>query len=276
LYGEKVASFLTQTRFAVSHVLHEFISSRRNATRFEVCVIRFNCPNCDRLYELPAALAKITLVCKQCGKPFAVPERSTASPPAPLPPKVVAPSFAPVATSKPTLAEPKPPSLSPKEEPSEEDVLVTRPNSGPDIDFDIGGPTAQSLSEANRPRVDDESEINLDLLPKASPPPPPPWRPPKAPQAPEPEPTDETPAAGALPFLADLLVLILLVAVGIFLGQFLVNKPIGELLATPKFPSVDLLLLIAPAIVFVLIYLLLNKREKTLGAWLRRRRQQAS
>jgi hypothetical protein len=185
-------------------------------------------------------------------------------------------------------------------------VLVAKPDSTPDIDFNMGGPTAQSLSEANRTRpaglssaertrpaglnnaeqsqpaeaekhtsAAEEPEINLDLLPKTSPSPAPQKQRQTAP-APLPEPAEEKeekPAAGVIPFLVDLGMLGVLVVVGFFLGSFLVNKPLGEILAAPKFPSVEVLLLIAPAIVFALVYLLLNKRERTVGAWIRRRRQ---
>jgi hypothetical protein len=78
------------------------------------------------------------------------------------------------------------------------------------------------------------------------------------------------------PFLVDLGVLGVLVVVGLFLGAFLVGKPIGEILAAPKFPSVDVLLWTSPAVLLVLIYLLLNKRERSVGAWIRRRRQETS
>jgi hypothetical protein len=95
-----------------------------------------------------------------------------------------------------------------------------------------------------------------------------------APEAPpEPEPKSE---ATLLPFVADLIVFVLLVVAGLFLGEQLTGKPTGQVIseagASAKFPPVDLLLLCGPPLLFGLIYILLNARERTLGAWLRRRR----
>jgi hypothetical protein len=163
-------------------------------------------------------------------------------------------------------------------------VLVAKPDSTPDIDFNVGGPTAQSLSEANRPRPAGlsgtlqappaeagEEPINLDLLPKAAPSPAP-WRP-AQPGEPESQSAEE-PAPGLLPFIADTVAFLLLVVVGLFLGELLVHKPTGEVLselASPKFPPVDLLIWAAPAVLFALVYLLLFQRGLSLGALLRRR-----
>ena len=78
-----------------------------------------------------------------------------------------------------------------------------------------------------------------------------------------------------LPFLADLGAFLLLVVAGLMLGEFAVRKPMGQVLSeagsAAKFPPVDLLVLLAPVVMFGLIYLLLNSRERTVGAWLRRR-----
>jgi hypothetical protein len=174
-------------------------------------------------------------------------------------------------------------------------VLVAKPDESPDIDFNIGGPTAASVSEATRarptgltdmtrrapdlsgaygPGADSLPDLNLDLLGPAPPPPPP--RPVPAPPPPEPPP--EKPEPTTLPFLADLGAFVLLVVGGLFLGEFLVRKPMGTVLseagAAPKFPPVDLLLLLGPPVMFGLIYLLLGNRERTLGAWIRRRKTQ--
>lgn len=113
--------------------------------------------------------------------------------------------------------------------------------------------------------------INLDLLPKSAAPPPPPWRP-AQPRGPEAEPR-EGPAPGLLPFVADLVAFVVLVVAGLVLGEVLVHKPTGEVLselASPKFPPIDLLVWAAPAALFALVYLLLFKRGRSLGAWLRR------
>ena len=297
-------------------------------------MIRFNCPNCGRHYELPDALANLPLVCKQCAqrltppapspeppppppKPVAPPPAPTAAPAAPKPgapkpapvatpapvgqPKtapapVAAPKPAPVATCSPPPAPVKTPAPPPTE-PDDDDVLVAKPGESPDIDFNIGGPTAASLSEATRARPagladatrrstpdlsnvfsgagDSIPDLNLDLLPPAPPPPPP--KPAAAPPPPEPPP--EKPEPTTLPFLVDLGAFVLLVVGGLFLGEFLVRKPMGTVLseagAAPKFPPMDLLLLLGPPVMFGLIYLLLGSRERTLGAWIRRRRRSA-
>ncbi len=294
-------------------------------------MIRFNCPTCGRHYELPNALAGLPLVCKQCGQRITPPAPSPDPPPPPRPvAPVKPPPAAPVAAPKPAPKPPpksvevskptpapivspvKPPAKSFAELPGDDDILVSKPDSTPDIDFNIGGPTAASLSDAARTRptgLSDASrrppdlsgavgpidsipdldldqlsrarparpapgalgEINFDLLPKA---PPPPHKPP-APRPPEPvlEPKSES---TLIPFLADLVVFAVLVVAGLFLGQFLVRKPMGQVFSesgsAAKFPPVDLLLLVGPPVMFGLIYLLLNSRERTLGAWLRRRK----
>ena len=237
-------------------------------------MIRFNCPTCERPYELPDAMAHLPLVCKQCGQRL-TPPAPTPDPPPP-PPK---PPPKPIPVAKPAPVPPLP------DEPPDDDVLVTKADSTPDIDFNVGGPTAASLSDAararptglsdtNRPRPADleatEPEINLDLLPSAPPAPPKPARPP-APAPPpgaKPEPT-------LLPFVADLVVFVLLVVVGMIFGEFLARKPTGEVLSearsATKFPPVDLLLWAAPPVLFGLVYLLLGSRERSAGAWLRRR-----
>ncbi|MBN9122457.1 MAG: hypothetical protein J0I06_25490 [Planctomycetes bacterium] len=276
----------------------------------EARVIRFNCPNCGRPYELPDALAGLPLVCKQCAQRITPPE------PSPEPPPVAVPRSAPASAEKPPLKAagvPKPPPPAPvkpppvpakssvpqPDEPEDDDVLVSKPDDSPDIDFNIGGPTAASLSEAARTRPSGLSDstrrppdlsgaigpggdsvpgLNLDLLgpPVPAPPPEPsvPPPPPEAPPAPE-----ERPEATMLPFLADLGAFALLVVAGLLLGEFLAQKPMGQVIseagAAAKFPPVDLLLLIGPPAVFGLVYLLLGSRERTLGAWLRRRRRSA-
>lgn len=150
---------------------------------------------------------------------------------------------------------------------------------------DANRPRPAGLSDANRPRPeelekppaepDDLGDINLDLLPKAPPvPPPPPPAQPLAPNA-EPEPAPVKNESPLLPFVADLLAFLLLVVVGILLGELIVRKPTGEVLAevaNPTFPPLNLLLWAAPAVMFALIYILLGRRERTLGGWLRRRR----
>ena len=249
-------------------------------------MIRFNCPTCERPYELPDAMAHLPLVCKQCGQRL-TPPAPTPDPPPPPPKPIPLALPKPIAKPAPAPLPPKPVFAAPRpdEPPDDDDVLVTKADSTPDIDFNVGGPTAASLSDAararptglsdtNRPRPADleatEPEINLDLLPPAPPAPPKPARPP-APAPPpgaKPEPT-------LLPFVADLVVFVLLVVVGMIFGEFLARKPTGEVLSeagsATKFPPVDLLLWAAPPVLFGLVYLLLGSRERSVGAWLRRR-----
>ncbi len=235
-------------------------------------MIRFNCPNCNRPYELPPALAFLPLVCKQCGQRITPPADSpspVAKPQAALPvAQVVAPPVA-----KPQAAKP----VTPVDD-EDDGVLVTRADTSPDIDFNVGGPTAASLSDAARPRpagLDGvtEPDINLDLLGPAPPP-----APKRAPKPPEPEaPPDPRPEPTLLPFVADLVVFVALVVVGMVVGEMLVGKPTGQVLSesgsSTKFPPPDLLLWGGPPVTFALIYLLLGARKATVGEWLRRRKK---
>lgn len=277
-------------------------------------MIRFNCPHCNRFYELHPALARLPLVCKQCGQSFTPPEAEPEPPPppkpvappapkpaspkpaakAPVPPAAPVVAPAPPKPAKPSAPPPKAPPPPADDEDDDDGVLVTGPAAGPDIDFNVGGPTAASLSDANRarpaglsdanrPRPADlpaaGDDINLDLLPPAPPPPPARKRPAKPPE-PQPEAAIEKRAEPTLvPFLADLVAFAVLVVVGMFLGELLARKPTGTVLSeagsAPKFPPMDLLLWAAPPATFALIYLLLNSRQRTLGAWLRRRAARA-
>ena len=256
-------------------------------------MIRFSCPNCGRPYEVPDALAKLPLVCKQCGRrvvpaelaPAAPPPPAPVVPPVPPPPVPVAPASA-IEKPVPKPAPPRP--APPAEGEPAADVLVAKAGSTPDIDLDVGGPSAArprpaGLSGNGRPLPaepdpapdpDSEPAINLELLPKAAPAPAPKRTPVPPPQ--EPETPDEPKAeATVLPFVADAVVFVLLVVVGMFVGELLAKKPTGQVLAeagtAAKFPPLDLLLWGGPPLMFALVYLLLNSREKTVGAWIRRR-----
>lgn len=258
-------------------------------------MIRFNCPNCARHYELSPALAFLPLVCKQCGQRI-TPPAADPEPPAPAkatPKSVEQPAARAPAPPK-AAAAPKPVTKAPPADDEDDGVLVTKADSTPDIDFNVGGPTAASLSDATRTRpsglsdatrarpaeldappagVDELQKINLDLLgpeptrssPKRAAPLPEPDAPPEA----RSEPT-------VLPFVADLIVFVLLVVVGMFLGELLTKKLTGQVLgesgSAAKFPPIDLLLWAAPPVMFALVYVLLGSRERTVGAWLRRRR----
>jgi hypothetical protein len=235
-------------------------------------VIRFNCPNCNRHHEVHEALAKLPLICKTCGRRIAVPPPGSAPPP-PAPPaapaaaRPVPPPPVPVAApARPAPAAPKPP---PPDE--DDDVLITRPDSSPDIDFNVGGPTAASLSDAartrpgglsdagraapeGRPGPVSAAEIHLDLpVPPAPPPEPPRAEPepaaleppePAFAQKPAPEGTPPEPEAkverSLLPLVADLVAFAVLVAAGILAGELLTGKPTGRVVsaaAPPRKPD---------------------------------------
>jgi hypothetical protein len=123
-------------------------------------------------------------------------------------------------------------------------------------------------------KPDSSLDIHLDLL---GPPEPVAAKPARVP-TPRATP-DELPEPEAepilLPFVADLVVFVVLVVVGMFVGELLTHKPTGRVLSeafsAAKFPPVELLLWGGPPLTLALIYLLLNSRERTVGAWIRAR-----
>jgi hypothetical protein len=258
-------------------------------------VIRFSCPHCGRPSEVPEALARLPLVCKQCGQRVVPAEAPKSPEPVAKPQAAVAPTpqVPAVAPAPKPQVSPAVPSAKPlaDSQKTDEDILVTKADSTPDIDFNVGGPTAASLSEAHRQRPAGlsntnvllpagleatEPEINLDLLPKPAPKSAPKPAPPPEPAAP-PEALAE---ATLVPFAADLVTFVLLVVVGMLLGEQLVGKPTGTVLSesgsAAKFPPIDLLLWGAAPVLFGLVYILLGGRERTVGAWLRRRAANAA
>ncbi len=218
-------------------------------------MIRFNCPNCGRLCEVSPALAFLPLLCKGCGQSISVPKASTAEA---APPEV-----------KPQVASQPPPEVKPQvasqprvlddDEDEDEPFLIPEPDDSPDIDFDIGGPTAASQSDAHRQRM------SGSLQPAPSPP-----RPPTAPP-----PTAAPPTNRWLPVVADVAVGVLLLVVGGWLGEVLAQKPMRQVWndagSSVRFPPLDLLLWLAPPVVFSLTYGLLLSRGISIGNRLRRR-----
>jgi hypothetical protein len=67
----------------------------------------------------------------------------------------------------------------------------------------------------------------------------------------------------------------ILVIVAGLLGEMWAEKPTldvwREAATAPKFPPIELLLWLAPLVLFGLLFWLLHSRGKTLGAWFRRR-----
>src|SRR5262249_45221159 len=78
-----------------------------------------------------------------------------------------------------------------------------------------------------------------------------------------------------LPIAADVVVCLLLLAVGAFLGEFLAGKPTREVWidagSSGRFPPMDLLMWLAMPVVLGLIYGLLISRGQSVGGWLKRR-----
>jgi len=299
-------------------------------------VIRINCPHCQRAYQLPSALAGLPLVCKSCNQRFVPAEQPTAAPAPPAPkieraiappaaPKPAAPAPQPAAQAVPPKPEPEPkpvpraPGAADTASTTGGDVLVSKADSTPDVDFNVGGPTAASLSDAARQRpkglssaemvapqsgadTDRDSasvpELDLDALARARteaelhlPPKPPeprartepqlvlpvpptpkalprraPAPPPPAPVA-EPEPAPEPAArSGLIPFAADLLALVVLLAGGMLVGELIVQKHTGAVLSGFADDPVQGLLWAAVPLVLALVYLLLAGRGLSLGA----------
>jgi len=198
----------------------------------ETLVIRFNCPNCGRRYELPDLMAHLPLLCKGCGVALHVPDPDPEPEPAP-------PPFRP----RPAKIEPKePPKAEPKTEPKEL-------------------PKVKPVAELG----DDEKVKSLAPVPE----------PVSKPPAPEPA---SSPAVGGrklIPIIADVAVGLILLAVGVFLGEMLAQKPTGQVLSeagsAAKFPPLDLIQWLGPPVLFGLVYAMLASRGLSVGGWLKRR-----
>ncbi len=285
-------------------------------------MIRFNCPNCRREYQLPAALAGLPLVCKGCAQRFVPSARPAAEPPAPkIERSILPPPPPPVPKAEPPkpVAPPAPASTDTAAN-TGGDVLVSKPDSTPDIDFNVGGPTAASLSDANRKqpkglssaevalpqagsdtdrdaasvpdldlealaRARTEAELKLPQAPAARArtepllelpvPPPPKALPKREPRpAPPPAPAPEAEPArrsGLIPFAADLFALVLLLAGGMLVGELLVKKHTGAVLADAATDPLGATIWAAVPLVLALAYLLLAGRGRSLGALARGR-----
>jgi hypothetical protein len=249
-------------------------------------VIRFNCPNCSRRYELPDALAHLPLVCKGCGQPLAVPaptpdpepepepepERKPVAPkptPAAVPVHVPRPAIppAPPAAAKPReaveVAPPTPPATAAKHadgppasvEVNGDDFLFAKPDSSPDIDFDATAP----------PTTDRNEVANSRPLPSA--------KPAAGPKPPAPATRART-GSKLLAVVVDVVIGLILLAVGVFLGEVLAKQSTGEVLkeagSAAKFPPLELILWMAPPLLLALVYGLLVSRGRSVGYRLRR------
>lgn len=210
-------------------------------------LIRFNCPHCSRLFELPPALARLPLVCKGCGQPVTVPERSTA--PEPEPPRVEPPRLEP--------APPALPDVAPSEAPA------------PGLADPAPADTRNDLFEQPGLMAELDS-LGTDTGPAELPPP-------ARKVAPGPVANAAGPASDrkVLGLLVDVAVALLLLVSGVICGELLAQQSTREVLtdagSAAKFPPVELLLWMSPALVFLLVYALLSARERSVGSWLRRR-----
>ena len=241
-------------------------SSRRKAT----AVIRFSCPHCSRRFEVAPAMTRLPLLCKGCGQALVVPESSTEPEPQPEPPKplpaehkqepvkpagVSRPAASAVSISPaPVVAAIKsrlpPPEKISKNGPPAAYGKVVRPANEDDLLFE----KADALAELD--------EDPRDREPIARPP------------------TTETelPSRGnrkLLGLLVDATVILVLLVAGTICGELLARQSTREVLtdagSAAKFPPVELLMWLAPTLVFLLIHALLISRGKSVGNWLRRR-----
>ena len=77
-----------------------------------------------------------------------------------------------------------------------------------------------------------------------------------------------------LAFAADAVMIVVLVAAGVFLGELLAGKSTRQVWAdagsSVLFPPVDLLMWLSPPVLFVLVYTLLISRGRSGGARLRK------
>jgi hypothetical protein len=231
-------------------------------------VIRFNCPHCDRHYELPEALARLALVCKGCGQSLSVPEKSAAPdaplpsppPPSPPPPRVPIPPPmpAPVKIDLPPAPSSSPPPLPPR--PAVVAVAANESRLPPsDKPFTNGPPAAHPKVDALFERPDALAVLD-EALPVAAPFPP-----------------EEPRRRNIMGAIVDVLVAFVLVAVGVFAGELLARQSCLEVLrnaaSAAKFPPVDLLMWLAPTLLLLLVYALLISRGKSVGNLVGRRRE---
>lgn len=210
-------------------------------------MIRFNCPNCGRLSEVPLALARLPLLCKGCGQPLVVPEASTAEPEPPPPPPPPRPAHKP-----PVLKLAKPDPVPPPPPPSE-------------------------------PDPEPEPEVEADPEPEPPPPPPKPKAKPPVRRKPvavatvpvEPTAPPRRPRKNPLPVVIDVLVGALLLALGVYLGEVLAKKPTAQVWrdagSAMTFPPEELILWLGPPSVVLLTYVLLASKGASVGGWLKRR-----
>ncbi len=139
--------------------------------------------------------------------------------------------------------------------------LIAEPESSADVDVKLPVPTVNGQSDTPHGRVS-----GLPTQPVVSPP--------------ETQEASSQPAVAGklkklLPIVVDVAVGLVLLAIGAFLGSMLAGKPTQQVWAeagsSVKFPSMDLLMWLAPPVVLTLTYGLLISRGVSVGGWLKRR-----
>lgn len=204
-------------------------------------MIRFSCPHCNRPYVLANALAHLPLLCKGCSQRITPPDPEPDPPPTP----VNQSGFQ---------------SVLPRRRP--ETPTATTPDSSasdPGVDTPVpSNPADPPLFE--KPELIDERPVVVTPAEGAL----------RAGQAP-------TPARSrkALPLLVDLVVLLIVLAVGALVGEMVAKKKTADILkgatSSPKFPPLDLLIWLGGPVIFGLLYAWLGTRGWTVGGWLKRR-----
>jgi hypothetical protein len=172
-------------------------------------VIRFNCPNCSRAYELPNAMAHLPLVCKGCGQPLAVPE-PTPDPPKPEPrPELPRPKVEPpkAVTSSPPVELPRP------AKPEPEPILARIVEPADPM------PDGDTLFEKPDPLAELEAQT-----------PPPPTVKPAVEKKPAPITQPRPGGSKLIAIVVDAGVALTLLIAGVLLGEMLVKKPTATVL----------------------------------------------
>jgi hypothetical protein len=251
-------------------------------------VIRFSCQHCHREYLLPDAMAHLPLLCKQCGQRLSVPDpqpepKPEPPPPAPRPAPPVSPPAPPAAVAP---AAPRGDARPPA--PVAEDVGPPTPPPADDHGRPAEVPSLNGDEFLSRDTLD-----RLDVPAEVTPPPGQAWGAPvlhkPTPAAPPaktrgagaPHPPKAAPAAPpvaasrrVLAVVVDVVVAIVLLGLGVLVGEFATRKSTAEILdgvSGPRFPSVDLLVWLGGPALLLLIYVWLGTRGWTVGGWLKRR-----
>lgn len=212
-------------------------------------MICFNCPNCGRAYELPDALSRLALLCKGCGHNLAVPE-PTPNPPLPARPPVTKAVDAKPATktnSIPEFVAPlEPHALLLTVPASSEKAAVASPLVAHATDTVMAISTT-TVAELAVERVVGKTDGDA---------------------------AETRPRTKPLPILVDAAIGLVLLVIGVLLGEVLARKSTAEVmdgLTAPRFPPTDLLMWLAPMVFLLLIYSLLVSRRKSLGSWIHKR-----